>query len=130
MTLLPKAGEGVPKAEGAVAARAGGLLLPNWKVGVALEDGAGAPNAGVLEGGEPNPEPLPSLFSLLPKVKSEDGALTPLLIAGANDGEVKESFLAGSLVSDESTLDPKENVSAVLFSSLLTGGWGEENEKE
>lgn len=129
LTLLPNAGAGPPKAEGAVAAGAGGLLLPNWKDGVVLEDGAGAPNAGVLEGGAPNPEPLPNLFSLLPNVKSEGGALTPLLIVGAKVGEEKESFLAGSLVSDESTLELKENAGAGLFSSLLAEGWDEENEK-
>ncbi|MPC14878.1 hypothetical protein E2C01_007655 [Portunus trituberculatus] len=129
LTLLPNAGAGLPKAEGAVAALAGALLLPNWNAGVALEDGAGAPNAGVLEGGVPNPEPEPSLLSLLPKVKSEDGALTPLLIVGVNEGDAKESFLAGSLFSDESILDPKENASVGLFSSLLAGGWCEkENE--
>lgn len=94
-----------------------------------LEEGAGAPNAGVLAGGEPNPEPLPNLFSLLPNVKSDGGALTPLLIVGAKGGVEKDSFLAGSLVSDESTLELKENVGAGLFSSLFAGGWGEENEK-
>lgn len=119
LTLLPNAGVGPPKAEGAVAARAGGLLLPNWKAGVVLEEGAGAPNAGVLEGGEQNPEPLPNLFSLLPNVKREGGALTPLLMVGAKVGEENESFLAGSLVSDDSTLELKENAGAGLVSSLL-----------
>lgn len=133
LLLNAGAGAALPKAgDGAVAAGAGGVLCPNWKLGVAFEAGAGAPNAGVEVGGGPKPgpvlEPVLKLFSLLPKVNGEDLALTLLLcVTVDDDDEPNVIFLGGSPVSEDSLFEPNENVGTAtdLDSSLLTGGVNE-----
>lgn len=90
-----------------------------------LEEGAGAPKAGVVVGGAPNPVPVPSLFSLLPKVNSVGALANPLFMLPVADPEPNiATFLAGSKLSDESLF---EFTLKVKGSSLFTEGVENEN---